>query len=39
MDTIDASSVGAERNENLNKAKLEKAFYDIVNGEKISFSK
>jgi delta 1-pyrroline-5-carboxylate dehydrogenase len=39
MDTSDAFSVGAERNQNLHKAKLENAFYDIVNGDKISSRK
>jgi len=39
MGIIDAFSVSAERNDNLNKAKLENAFYGIVNGEKISISK
>ena len=39
MDTIDAFSVGAERNENLKKAEFENAFYAIVNGERIPSSK
>jgi acyl-CoA reductase-like NAD-dependent aldehyde dehydrogenase len=39
MDTIDATSVGAERNDNLKKAKLENGFYNIVDGEKVAASK
>jgi delta 1-pyrroline-5-carboxylate dehydrogenase len=38
MDTIDALSVGAERNDNL-KAKLENGFYNIIDGEKVAASK
>lgn len=37
MNTIDANSVAAERNEN--KMNLENGFYNIVNGERISTSK
>ena len=39
MDTIDAVSVDAERNDNLKKAKLENGFYNIIDGEKVSPSK
>jgi hypothetical protein len=33
MDTIDATSVDAERNNNLKKAKVENGFYNIIDGE------
>jgi len=39
MDTIDATSVGAEQNDNLKKAKLENGFYNIIDGEKVAASK
>src|SRR5260221_14233200 len=39
MDTIDALSVDAERNDNLKKAKLENGFYNIIYGEKVAASK
>jgi acyl-CoA reductase-like NAD-dependent aldehyde dehydrogenase len=39
MDTIDALSMDADRNENLKKAKFESGFYNIVDGEKVSTSK
>src|SRR5258708_13860591 len=39
MDTIDALSVDAERNDNLKKAKLENGFYNIIDGEKVSAGK
>jgi acyl-CoA reductase-like NAD-dependent aldehyde dehydrogenase len=39
MDTIDALTVEAERNDNLKKAKLENEFYNIIDGEKVSASK
>ena len=39
MDTIDALSVDAERNDNLKKAKLENGFYNIIDGEKVAASK
>jgi acyl-CoA reductase-like NAD-dependent aldehyde dehydrogenase len=39
MDTINATSVEAERNDNLKKAKLENGFYNIIDGEKVSASK
>ena len=39
MDTIDALSVDAERNDNLKKAKLENGFYNIIAGEKITANK
>ena len=39
MDTIDATSVDAERNDNLKKAKLEHGFYNIIDGEKVAGSK
>ena len=39
MHTIDALSVGAERNDNLKKAKLENGFYNIIDGEKVAASK
>jgi predicted RNA binding protein with dsRBD fold (UPF0201 family) len=39
MNTIDAVSADAERNDNLKKAKLENGFYNIVDGEKVSTSK
>jgi acyl-CoA reductase-like NAD-dependent aldehyde dehydrogenase len=39
MDTIDALSVDAERNDNLKKAQLENGFYNIIDGEKVSTSR
>ena len=39
MHTIDALSVGAERNDNLKKAKLENGFYNIIDGEKVAARK
>jgi acyl-CoA reductase-like NAD-dependent aldehyde dehydrogenase len=39
MDTIDATSVDAERNHNLNKAKVGNGFYNIIDGEKVAASK
>jgi hypothetical protein len=39
MDTIDALSVDAERNDNLKKARLENSLYNIIDGEKISTSR
>jgi len=39
MDTIDAVSMDAERNNNWKKAKLENGFYNIIDGEKLSPSK
>ena len=39
MDTINATSVEAERNDNLKKAKLENGFYNIIDGEKVAASK
>jgi len=39
MDTIDVLSVDAARNDNLNKAKLENGFYNIIDGEKVAASK
>jgi acyl-CoA reductase-like NAD-dependent aldehyde dehydrogenase len=39
MDTIDALSVDAERNDKLKKAKLENGFYNVIDGEKVSTSK
>ena len=39
MHTIDPLSVGAERDDNLKKAKLENGFYNIVDGGKVSTSK
>jgi acyl-CoA reductase-like NAD-dependent aldehyde dehydrogenase len=39
MDTIDATSVDAERNDNLKKAKVENGFYNIIDGEKVAASK
>jgi acyl-CoA reductase-like NAD-dependent aldehyde dehydrogenase len=39
MDTIDALSADADRNEDLKKAELENGFHNIVDGEKVSTSK
>ena len=39
MDTIDALSVDAERNDNLKKVKFENGFYNIIDGEIVSTSK
>jgi acyl-CoA reductase-like NAD-dependent aldehyde dehydrogenase len=39
MHRIDALSVGAERNDNLKKAKLENGFYNIIDGEKVAARK
>ena len=39
MDTIDALSVDAERNDNLKKTQLENGFYNIIDGEKVSTSR
>jgi len=39
MDTIDATSVDAERNDNFKKAKLENGFCSIIDGEKVAASK
>jgi acyl-CoA reductase-like NAD-dependent aldehyde dehydrogenase len=39
MDTIDALSVDAERNDNLKKAQLENGLYNIIDGEKVSTSR
>jgi hypothetical protein len=39
MDTIDVRPVDAERNDNLEKAKLEHGFYNIIDGEKVAASK
>jgi aldehyde dehydrogenase (NAD+) len=39
MATIDALSVDPERNVNLDKAKLENGFYDIIDGDKVPDSK
>ena len=39
MNTFDAVSVDAERNEKLKKAKPEDSFYNVIDGEKVSSSK
>jgi acyl-CoA reductase-like NAD-dependent aldehyde dehydrogenase len=39
MDTIDALSVDAERNDKLKKAQLENGFYNVIDSEKASTSK
>jgi acyl-CoA reductase-like NAD-dependent aldehyde dehydrogenase len=39
MDTIDATAVDTERNDNLKKAKLEDGFYNIIDGEQVAASK
>ena len=39
MDTIDARPAGAERKDDLRKVKLERGFYNIINGKKVAASK
>jgi acyl-CoA reductase-like NAD-dependent aldehyde dehydrogenase len=39
MNTIDARTVHAERNDNLKKAELENGFYNIIHGEKVAAGK